>query len=82
PRFMSAHPPRFHVHRQNPAAQVTVGGGALLAPPTALGRAHARIALEVLLDRLPDLALAVPSSQLVWRTGFMKRIPERLPVAW
>ncbi|MGW2961058.1 cytochrome P450 [Streptomyces sp. NPDC001220] len=75
-------PHRFDVHRDNTADHLSFGGGAHYCPATALGRAHARIALEVLLDRLPDLALAVPPAQLVWRTGFMKRIPERLPVTW
>ncbi|MGW1811034.1 cytochrome P450 [Streptomyces sp. NPDC002078] len=75
-------PHRFDVHRDNVADHLSFGGGAHYCPATALGRAHARIALEVLLDRLPDLALAVPPAQLVWRTGFMKRIPERLPVTW
>ncbi|MGW7426612.1 cytochrome P450 [Streptomyces sp. NPDC054813] len=75
-------PHRFDVHRDNTADHLSFGGGAHYCPATALGRAHARIALEVLLDRLPDLALAVPPAQLVWRTGFMKRIPERLPVIW
>ncbi|MEU1405380.1 cytochrome P450 [Streptomyces sp. NPDC005728] len=75
-------PHRFDVHRDNTADHLSFGGGAHYCPATALGRAHARIALEVLLDRLPNLALAVPSGQLVWRTGFMKRIPERLPVTW
>ncbi|MEU6508461.1 cytochrome P450 [Streptomyces sp. NPDC046942] len=75
-------PHRFDVHRENSADHLSFGGGAHYCPATALGRAHARIALEVLLTRLPDLALAVPPGQLVWRTGFMKRIPERLPVTW
>ncbi|MFI2200080.1 cytochrome P450 [Streptomyces sp. NPDC020192] len=79
-RFEDPH--RFDVHRDNTADHLSFGGGAHYCPATALGRAHARIALEVLLDRLPDLALAVPPAQLVWRTGFMKRIPERLPVTW
>ncbi|MEV6946242.1 hypothetical protein AB0N07_30490 [Streptomyces sp. NPDC051172] len=34
------------------------------------------------LERMPRLRLAVPIEQLVWRTGFMKRIPERLPAMW
>ncbi|MCF3135230.1 cytochrome P450 [Streptomyces olivochromogenes] len=75
-------PHRFDVHRDNTADHLSFGGGAHYCPATALGRVHAQIALEVLLDRLPDLALAVPAGQLVWRTGFMKRVPERLPVIW
>ncbi|MFE9452085.1 cytochrome P450 [Streptomyces sp. NPDC006739] len=75
-------PHRFDVHRDNTADHLSFGAGAHYCPATALGRAHAGIALEVLLGRLPELALAVPPTQLVWRTGFMKRFPERLPVTW
>lgn len=34
------------------------------------------------MERLPGLRLAEPAENLVWRTGFIKRLPERLPVAW
>jgi mycocyclosin synthase len=68
--------------RENAGAHLSFGGGRHYCPATALGRKHAEIALEVLLERMPGLRLAVPVEQLVWRTGFMKRIPERLPVMW
>lgn len=68
--------------RENSTAHLSFGGGRHYCPATALGRRHAEIALETLLERMPDLRLAVPIEQLVWRTGFMKRIPERLPVMW
>ncbi|MFE9020524.1 cytochrome P450 [Streptomyces sp. NPDC007808] len=68
--------------RENPTAHLSFGGGRHYCPATALGRKHAEIALEVLLERMPGLRLAVPIEQLVWRTGFMKRIPERLPMMW
>ncbi|WP_406199410.1 cytochrome P450 [Streptomyces sp. NBC_01017] len=68
--------------RENSTAHLSFGGGRHYCPATALGRRHAEIALETLLERIPDLRLAVPIEQLVWRTGFMKRIPERLPIMW
>ncbi|MFJ8074422.1 cytochrome P450 [Streptomyces sp. NPDC096176] len=68
--------------RENNTAHLSFGGGRHYCPATALGKKHAEIALDTLLDRMPDLQLAVPVEQLVWRTGFMKRIPERLPVMW
>lgn len=68
--------------RANATAHLSFGGGRHYCPATALGRRHAELALEVLLERLPGLRLAVPIEQLVWRTGFMKRIPERLPIMW
>ncbi|GAA2518109.1 cytochrome P450 [Streptomyces longisporus] len=68
--------------RANATAHLSFGGGSHYCPATALGRKHAEIALERLLERMPRLRLAVPIEQLVWRTGFMKRIPERLPAMW
>jgi mycocyclosin synthase len=75
-------PHTVDLDRANSAAHLSFGGGRHYCPATALGRRHAEIALAVLLERMPRLALAVPVEQLVWRTGFMKRIPERLPVMW
>ncbi|MER6179453.1 cytochrome P450 [Streptomyces sp. NPDC001652] len=75
-------PHTVDLDRANGAAHLSFGGGRHYCPATALGRRHAEIALTVLLERMPRLALAVPVEQLVWRTGFMKRIPERLPVMW
>ncbi|WP_369171157.1 cytochrome P450 [Streptomyces sp. R28] len=68
--------------RENSTAHLSFGGGRHYCPATALGRKHAEIALETLLERMPGLRLAVPIEQLVWRTGFMKRLPERLPIMW
>ncbi|MFE2287967.1 cytochrome P450 [Streptomyces sp. NPDC059443] len=75
-------PHTVRLDRPNPNAHLSFGGGGHYCPATALGKRHAQIAIEVLLDRLPGLDLAVPIEQLVWRTGFMKRIPERMPVLW
>ena len=46
----------------------------------ALARAEAEIALEALLRRFPDLALAVPGEQLSWRASFRNRGLRELPV--
>ncbi|MFB7052184.1 cytochrome P450 [Streptomyces vinaceus] len=75
-------PHTVRLDRPNPNAHLSFGGGGHYCPATALGKRHAQIAIEVLLERLPGLDLAVPIEQLVWRTGFMKRIPERMPVLW
>ena len=77
-----ADPHRMDIHRENSAAHLSFGGGQHYCPATALGKRHTEIALETLLDRMPELGLAVPVEQLVWRTGFMKRMPERFPVMW
>jgi mycocyclosin synthase len=75
-------PEAFDLTRGNASDHLSFGGGSHYCPATALGKRHAEIALETILTHMPDLDFAVPTEQLVWRTGFMKRIPERLPVIW
>ncbi len=75
-------PDVLDLERKGPNPNLAFGAGRHFCPASALGRAHAEIALEVLVGRLPGLRLAVPAENLVWRTGFIKRLPERLPVAW
>ncbi|MFI9326892.1 cytochrome P450 [Kitasatospora sp. NPDC052868] len=58
------------------------GAGRHFCPASALGRTHAEIAVTALVERLPGLRLALPAEQLAWRPGFIKRLPERLPVVW
>lgn len=75
-------PHKVDLARENNTAHLSFGGGQHYCPATALGKRHAEIALETLLEKMPDFQLAVPVEQLVWRTRFMKRMPERLPVMW
>ncbi|MEU7739913.1 cytochrome P450 [Nonomuraea sp. NPDC049158] len=49
-------------------------------PAPELAEVIAYTAVEVLLDRLPDMALAVPAEQLVWRPSFRLRALTTLPV--
>ncbi|MFI9503555.1 cytochrome P450 [Nocardia sp. NPDC052566] len=75
-------PHSIDLARPNPTAHLSFGGGQHFCPATALARRHAHIAMEALLARVPDMTLAIPVDQLVWRTRYMKRIPERLPIMW
>ncbi|MEU7725592.1 cytochrome P450 [Streptomyces sp. NPDC040724] len=70
------------IDRANAGTHLSFGGGQHYCPATALGKRHTEIAIQVLLEKMPNLQLAVPVDQLVWRTRFMKRLPERLPVFW
>ncbi|MEV8093009.1 cytochrome P450 [Kitasatospora sp. NPDC085879] len=75
------HPERIDFDRpENP--HLAFGAGRHFCPASALGRTHAGIALTALVQRLPELRLALPVEQLAWRPGFIKRLPERLPVLW
>ncbi|MFH8983754.1 cytochrome P450 [Streptomyces varsoviensis] len=67
---------------RTPNPHLAFGGGRHYCPATALGRAHAATALTALLARLPGLRLAVPADEINWRSGWIKRTPERLPVLW
>ncbi|MDI2127844.1 cytochrome P450 [Yinghuangia seranimata] len=75
-------PHHVDIRRANAGTHLSFGGGQHYCPATALGKKHAEIAVATLIERMPELRLAVPVEQIVWRTGFMKRMPERLHVMW
>ena len=74
-------PDRIDLDR-SPNPHLAFGAGRHFCPASALGRVHAEIGLAGLLERLPGIRLAVPADTLVWRSWFIKRVPERLPVVW
>src|SRR6266545_4208048 len=47
-----------------------------------LARMDIQTALTALLQRFPNLRLAVPESELEWKTGMAVRGPVALPIAW
>ncbi|GCD45966.1 cytochrome P450 [Streptomyces paromomycinus] len=67
---------------RTPNPHLAFGSGRHYCPATALARAHAATALTALLARLPGLRLAIPADEVNWRSGWIKRTPERLPVLW
>lgn len=74
-------PDRLDLTR-TPNPHLSFGAGSHFCPATALARAHAGTALTAVLTRLPALRLAVPVEELCWRSGWIKRTCERLPVMW
>jgi cytochrome P450 len=65
--------------RQGPHLAFGHGTHYCLGAP--LARMEAAIALGALLRRLPDLALAVPEEQLIWRTASTRGLT-RLPITF
>lgn len=61
---------------------VTFGYGIHHCLGAQLARVELRVALETLINRLPDLRLAVPADQLSWRTERLIRGVAALPVSW
>ncbi|MCX4474676.1 cytochrome P450 [Micromonospora sp. NBC_01655] len=47
-----------------------------------LARMELQVVLDTLLDRLPGLRLAVPESELPWKSGLLVRGLTAMPVAW
>ncbi|SDY98336.1 Cytochrome P450 [Micromonospora pattaloongensis] len=58
------------------------GQGPHYCPGSELARMEMTVALRAVLDRLPNLRLAVPAEQLPWRRSYLIRILQSLPVTF
>ncbi|MEU8828621.1 cytochrome P450 [Streptomyces sp. NPDC048636] len=70
---------------QGNRAHLAFSAGPHMCPGRSSARLIAAVAIERLLDRLPDLALAVPAAELLWRPGIYQRglvsLPAHFPPA-
>ncbi|WP_254885521.1 cytochrome P450 [Streptomyces sp. NA02950] len=66
--------------RSGNRAHLAWSAGAHRCPADRPARVIASVAIERLLDRLPDMELAVPADRLTWRTGPFHRALASLPV--
>jgi cytochrome P450 len=62
--------------------QLGFGHGAHHCLGAPLARLDIQTALNALLQRFPDLRLAVPESEVEWKSGMAVRGPVTLPIAW
>ncbi|WFB06987.1 cytochrome P450 [Streptomyces sp. LX-29] len=67
-------------HRTGNRAHLAWSAGPHVCPAKDSARLAAGIAVEKLLDRIPDMELAVPADQLQWRPGPFHRAMTALPV--
>ncbi|RAY16003.1 cytochrome P450 [Actinomadura craniellae] len=67
-------------HRTGNRAHLAWSTGPHTCPAKGPARLIASVAIERLLDRLPDLELAVPAAELEWRPGPFHRALAALPV--
>ncbi len=74
-------PDELDISRQN-NRHLAFGHGAHYCLGAPLARLEGQIALHVLLDRLPKLRLGVPAKELRWRSTFLLRGLEALPVSF
>ncbi|MER7545455.1 cytochrome P450 [Actinomadura sp.] len=75
-------PSRATADRKGNRAHLSYAGGPHTCPAKSHSRLIASAAIEVLLDRLPDLDLAVPRDALEWRPGPFHRALVALPVTF
>ncbi|MDT0392979.1 cytochrome P450 [Streptomyces dubilierae] len=65
-----------------PNPHLAFGNGPHYCTGAVLARLQTELLLTTLLERLPDLRLAVPAGQVAWRRRTMIRGPRTLPCAW
>jgi cytochrome P450 len=75
-------PDRLDITRESKKGHLGFGHGIHHCLGAPLARMDMQVALTALLDRLPDLRLAVPEDQLEWKGGLAVRGPVALPIAW
>ncbi|WP_067356079.1 cytochrome P450 [Streptomyces noursei] len=73
-------PDRFDIHRPD-KAQLALGHGPHYCLGAWLARMEIGIASGTLIERFPELQLAVPYGQLEWRESFRSHALRRLPVS-
>ncbi|MGI5203691.1 cytochrome P450 [Spirillospora sp. CA-108201] len=73
-------PSRGIADRRGNRAHLSYAGGPHTCPARSHSRLIASVAVEKLLDRLPDVELAVPVEHLEWRPGPFHRALTTLPV--
>jgi cytochrome P450 len=75
-------PERFLIRRDGEAQHLGFGRGIHFCLGAPLARLEARIVLERLLTRLPNLRLADPGMAPEWKPSLVIRGLRSLPVAW
>jgi cytochrome P450 len=74
-------PDRLDITR-DAQGQLGFGHGAHHCLGAPLARMDIQTALTALLERFPDLRLAVPEADVQWKSGMAVRGPVALPIAW
>ncbi|MFC4961334.1 cytochrome P450 [Streptomyces mauvecolor] len=74
-------PERIDVERQGPP-HLAFGHGPHYCVGPLLARMESEVLLSTLINRLPDLRLALPPEQVRWQTDVLIRGPVDLPVTW
>jgi cytochrome P450 len=74
-----ANPDEFDITREDANRHIAFGKGIHVCVGAPLARLEGQIALNTLFTRFPDMRLAVPESDVAWKTGFLQQL-EALPI--
>ncbi|WP_333743355.1 cytochrome P450 [Streptomyces ardesiacus] len=74
-------PDRIDLDRE-PNPHLAYGNGHHFCTGAVLARMQTELLVDTLLERLPELRLAVPADQVAWRRKTMIRGPRTLPCIW
>ena len=76
------HPDEIDFHRVDPEPNLALAWGAHRCLGAHLAHLELVVVLDRLLDRLPNLELAVAPEEVPWATTTFLRTPEALPLRW
>jgi cytochrome P450 len=74
-----ADPDEFDITREDANRHIAFGKGIHVCLGAPLARLEGQVALNTLFTRFPDMRLAVPESEVAWKTGFLQQL-EDLPI--
>ena len=74
-----ANPDEFDITREDANRHIAFGKGIHVCLGAPLARLEGQVALNTLFKRFPDMRLAVPESEVAWKTGFLQQL-EALPI--
>jgi cytochrome P450 len=72
----------FDIHRENPMPHLSLAVGSHRCLGASVAMLELDLTFRSVLDRFPDLRLAVPAAEVAWSPTSFMRSPAELPLTW